>query len=83
MSDFFKPYDFDTVDMSEPKPTCRYGPTEYQAKRIVERANEILERELAKAQTLYGTMIAGEFRVCGEDHITHQAKVVQVERVGK
>lgn len=43
----FKAEDFLYVDMSEPKPTCRFGPTEYQAKRIADRASEIF-RELLK-----------------------------------
>ena len=39
----FTPNDFKFVDMSEPKPTCRYGPTEYQAERIADIANAKLE----------------------------------------
>lgn len=45
---------------------------------------ELLDKrdaQLANLQTIYGTLVHGEFRVCGEDHITHKARVVGIEEL--
>lgn len=83
----FKAEDFKFVDMSEPKPTCRFGPTEYQAERIAKEVNEILLRKLEKAPVVYwpdDKSMTPRFRDMGTAQgvgDTHTARLVCIEEV--